>query len=712
MKRLKACTHKCLIFVLTLFTLISPFINIPKVSAASYVTGTINGDHVNVRTAAGTSNKIITQVNSGQSVTILNYDAPVNPDGYNWYNISTVIGEVTYTGYVRGDYITVAPIADGVLPTTPLEQKFYDAGFPSSYWSYLTTIQNAHPTWKFEAYQTGLNWNDVLTGETYSGQSLIQGNAGYRSTADGSYNWVANTWTVKDGSSWYDANSQTVAYYLDPRNFLDNDSIFMFEKLSYNSSINYQPIVQKIFSRTDSPDDDTFMVGGSIDGSVASYSQTFVAAGLAYNINPVHLASKSIIEVGAGSPTNPPVAVSGAPFIYYVEPTNYKESASMATYDPNVYVTVKGYYNFFNIWANAPSEGNMNTNWKQGVVGAMGYLDYSYKSFGRPWDTAYKAIMGGANFLASNFINAGQDTPYLQKWDVISVGGNYNHQYMTNVQAPNSEASKTYNAYDSLGIIDEAFVFKIPVYTNMPTTKTTLPNEGNPNNVLKSLSTNGISVNSFDMWNLEYNYYVSSATTSVGIAAEPMVSTSTISGLGNINLTSDNTIANVIVTAQNGDKRTYKINIIRTDTTPMTTPELINNVGYKIASNYVSNIGEINITPQAIIDKAKSIYPTATVAIKNSADVVKTGIIGTGDKIVVTNGSQTNAYTIVLGGDTSGDGIIDIKDLLQVQKNILKYSSLVGPYYMAGDVDKDGSVGISDLLKIRKHILGYDTIVH
>ena len=33
--------------------------------------------------------------------------------------------------------------------------------------------------------------------------------------------------------SWYIANTQTVEYFLDPRNFLMADSILMFEDLSY-----------------------------------------------------------------------------------------------------------------------------------------------------------------------------------------------------------------------------------------------------------------------------------------------------------------------------------------------------------------------------------------------------------------------------------------------------------------------------------------------
>jgi len=39
---------------------------------------------------------------------------------------------------------------------------------------------------------------------------------------------------------------------------------------------------------------------------------------------------------------------------------------------------------------------------------------------------------------------------------------------MTNIMAPYSESLTTKNAYSSYGITNEALVFLIPVYTNMP----------------------------------------------------------------------------------------------------------------------------------------------------------------------------------------------------------------------------------------------------
>ena len=94
--------------------------------------------------------------------------------------------------------------------------------------------------------------------------------------------------------------------------------------------------------------------------------------------------------------------------------------------------------------------------------------------------------MGGAYYLVDGYINEGQHTPYLQKFNVNPKSG-YNlhtHQYMTNVRAPYSEALSTSETYVSLDLENEPFLFIIPVFNNMPN-KTSLPHTGNPNNYIK-----------------------------------------------------------------------------------------------------------------------------------------------------------------------------------------------------------------------------------
>ncbi len=89
-----------------------------------------------------------------------------------------------------------------------------------------------------------------------------------------------------------------------------------------------------------------------------------------------------------------------------------------------------GYYNFFNI--EAYQSGSMSA-----VERGLWWASHS-GSYGRPWNTREKSILGGAKWYAENYLNRGQDTLYLKKFNVQGSSP-YTHQYMTNVQAAASE---------------------------------------------------------------------------------------------------------------------------------------------------------------------------------------------------------------------------------------------------------------------------------
>lgn len=133
----------------------------------------------------------------------------------------------SYTGYVCGDYIRFD------IDVTPYIEEFKNQGFPESYWKPLALLKEEHPNWTFQAYQTGIKWSDALDNEAILGKSLIHqnysGNGGYLDTSIGSYNYLTDRWNVLDGTNWYAANKTAIAYYMDPRNFLTEMSIFMFE---------------------------------------------------------------------------------------------------------------------------------------------------------------------------------------------------------------------------------------------------------------------------------------------------------------------------------------------------------------------------------------------------------------------------------------------------------------------------------------------------
>lgn len=108
--------------------------------------------------------------------------------------------------------------------------------------------------------------------------------------------------------------------------------------------------------------------------------------------------------------------------------------------------------------------------------GKNGYVCRSYiniqgmETYHRPWSSPKKAIMGGAEFIASSYISKGQYNSYLKKFNVnpASASGVYEHQYMSNLAAPMNEAKTTYNSYKQNGLLSLPLEFTIPIFNNMP----------------------------------------------------------------------------------------------------------------------------------------------------------------------------------------------------------------------------------------------------
>ena len=218
------------------------------------------------------------------------------------------------------------------------------------------------------------------------------------------------------------------------------------------------------------------------------------------------------------------------------------------------YSGYSGYYNFFNV--EAYQSGSMSAT-------QMG-LRYASQSgsYGRPWNTVEKSILGGAQKYGENYVNAGQNTFYLKKFNVL--GSNpYKHQYMSNVQGAASEAERLSKAYSSLK--NSALEFYIPVFNNMPEQACAAPTgNGSPNNKLSSLSAEGFSLTpSFGKDTLSYNLIVDTSVASIQISASAADGNASVAGTGNIALTGNSNDIAVVVTAQNGSTRTYSIHVVR-----------------------------------------------------------------------------------------------------------------------------------------------------
>ena len=219
-----------------------------------------------------------------------------------------------------------------------------------------------------------------------------------------------------------------------------------------------------------------------------------------------------------------------------------------------------GYYNFFNV--EAYQSGSMSA-----IQTGLRYASQS-GSYGRPWDTVEKSIIGGAQNYGDNYVKAGQNTFYLKKFNV--QGSNlYKHQYMTNIQGAASEAERLSKAYSS--VKDSALEFQLPVYNNMLETACAAPvGDGSPNNKLSSLSAEGYSLTpSFGKDTESYNLIVNTSVSSIQVNAAAADSKASVSGAGSIPLNGSTTDIAITVTAENGSARTYTIHVVKQDGGPV-----------------------------------------------------------------------------------------------------------------------------------------------
>ncbi len=312
--------------------------------------------------------------------------------------------------------------------------------FPSSYQPYLQELLKKHPNWKFTALYTNLDWNYVISQENVFGKNLVPKNYSdsWKNTTPGQYN-------IEVDSGWVDSSRQAVEYCMDPRNFLNEIRIFQFEGLSYDVHTNNLDGIEKILYGTEFYNKKVSFLDfwGNTINMNEKYSDLILRGGQTSYVSPYHLASRIKQEVG--------------PFL------------SHSSISGNVQ-GFEGLYNFYNIGATSSAEpmGAIKNGLRYAKDG-KGASEETKNKYLIPWNTKEKAISGGGIFIGSSYINVGQNTIYLQKFDVNDDrGGNlFSHQYMTNILAPYSESKSIYNGYKNSGLLNTAMNFIIPVYNNM-----------------------------------------------------------------------------------------------------------------------------------------------------------------------------------------------------------------------------------------------------
>lgn len=307
--------------------------------------------------------------------------------------------------------------------------------FPVSYGSGLWLLHSIHPEYIFTPYDTGLDFYTALDYEDSGSRSLANINT--------NPSWTDSSSPEYDGGGWHAATNETVRYFLDPRNYLDQTHIFSFEVLSYNDTVQSVEGLRSM------------LAGSFMDSPDIDYAQIIFDAGQTAGVSPYLLASRIIQEMG----------YNGESLLCRGELPGYE-----------------GYYNFFNIGSvpdptienGALINGARYAMW--GSDPASETIDADEEALMLPWDSVEDAITGGALWIARSYISVDQNTLYFQKFDVINNNdGLYQHQYAQNISMAYYEGVRYFRGYAACDMLDEPFEFLIPVYTGLPDTYGNMP---------------------------------------------------------------------------------------------------------------------------------------------------------------------------------------------------------------------------------------------
>ena len=413
---------------------ISEFMPLP---ATGVVT---NSGGAYIRAAASSSSSIVTSVSKNTLVTVKG--STRGSDGNLWYSVN-LSGK---SGYIYNSLISVkksySSSNTAAMSDSEFEAYLKEQGFPTSYITYLKALHKKHPSWDFKASITGLNFSDVISKESAPGVNVVASSLPvyYRSKAAGDYDSSTGQYISHDSGGWYTATPEVIKYYMDPRNFLDETGIFQFMTHAFDASTQNKENLKYLVKGTFL--DASYKQVSGEKTNFATYSDAIYLAGKNSGVNPYVIASMIIVEQGANG-----------------------QGASISG-------TQKGYegiFNYFNINA-------YKTSSYSAVENGLRYAKAS-GNYGRPWNTRYKSILGGARIYYDEYVSTKQNNLYFKKFNVQNgLSSVATHQYMSNVQGAALEASRLKEGYEGF---ETSISFVIPVYKNMPSSACSLPKDPN-----------------------------------------------------------------------------------------------------------------------------------------------------------------------------------------------------------------------------------------
>ena len=442
-------SHKFLSVFVCLALIVSAFFISPSfVSAEDVKLGYVNGVNVYVRKGAGTNYDSVTQLSHVQVEII---GSAKDSSGAEWKKIR--YGGIE--GYMHGQYVQILE----VKPDATFEEQL--AQFPEDFKEPLRVLHTMYPNWKFVADKLSVTFDEALNAENAFPKKLVPASYSHslKSMGKNAYNWTTNTWAQNAGS-WVGASKELIAYFMDPRNFLNTTDIWMFATLSFDRTSQTREGVEAIVANT-------FLANGFADKS--DYNGSYIDI---------------IMEAAAQSDVSP----------YMIASTIKQEQGTEGTSSliSGTYTGYQGYYNFFNFGASGSSEADVIKNG----------LTYA-KNNG--WTSRSKAIIGGAKKISGNYFSKGQNTYYYKNFDVKS--GKFSFQYAQNIYDSKNSSASLRKIYISQ--TDSALTFNIPIYKNMWETAPAKPEENSKvnNYYFKTLSVSG-----FDMYTQSYSLNVSGNT--------------------------------------------------------------------------------------------------------------------------------------------------------------------------------------------------------
>jgi len=583
----------------------------------------------------------------------------------------------------------------------------------------INELQTAHPEWTFTILYTGLDWNEVL----YNEITDENGKHGKSLTQKTTREWLCTQCNPDINElkahepGWYCASQEAVAYYLDIRNWLNEDYIFTFEGLTFDESIHTEEGVNKILKGTfmDVPTITYIDTTGNTQVINKSYTQIIMEAAREYNVSAYHLASRLRQEQGAGNSG----LISGT-FKYTDSNGNVEDYT--------------GYYNYFNVNAYGSTDAEI-------IRKGLKYASSDSRSF--KWTSPELAIKGGAKFLAGEYIGSYQDNLYLQKYSVDSNSNSlYTHQYMANISAPFTEGYSVRSGYEEIeGAMNNSFNFVIPVYENMPSEICRRPANNMTavtNNVQTTASylkirtgastnyseitsvprgTTLLRIEKANLPGVDGNYwdrvvYNTGESIIIGYASRQY-----LIDVADVETVNEQDITKTSVNLRNGPG-TSSTTIIKTISENVNVtiidkiPYAINgHIWYRVkledgSQGYLASTYLKSYAPPANykIDGTYMIVAPTTTLTSISGLTNSSGAWGTG-AVVNLNGTD---YTLSVVGDANGDGTIDSADLLKLVKHLKELSKI--EIVSAGDANCDGIIDSADLLKIVKYLKGTTSI--